>query len=198
MLYSSPSVYILTTAPMCNGGLSTRENAIPIQCLQRKSTFLIWRTFVIWGDDTRPSAMNRQKYYWFHIKPTNIPWSQLLCWHSTLKLWQIPICEAHSAPARPCRISGDSTCHSNAPDIISSARHLRCRDDRVGAGTKHCPLLNVINIPVFSCSCQHQSSIIVMPLPLIPQSICIMLMTNINCFLIIMNQKYGKDLPEEK
>ena len=33
-----------------------------------------------------------------------------------------------------------------------------------------------------------------MPLPLIPESICIMLMTNINCFLIIMNQKYGKEL----
>ena len=196
MLYSSPSVYILTTVPMCNGGLATRENAIPIQCLQRKSTSLIRRTFVIWEARwyTRPSAMNRQKYYWFHIKPTNTPGSQLLCWHSTLKVWQIPICEAHSAAPAPL-LSPVMAHAAVMPRTLSlSPWHLRDRD-RVGAQNIVLPLLNVMNIPVYSCSCPHQSSIIVMPLlPLIPRSICIMLMTNINCFLIIMNQNYGKDL----
>ena len=197
MLYSSPSVYILTTASMCNGGLATRENAIPIQCLQRKRTYLIRRTFVIWVARwyTRESAMNRQKYYWFHIKPTNTPGSQLLCWHSTLKVWQIPICEAHS-PA-PAPVISPVMAHAAVmPRTLSLTRHLRGEErDRVGATQNIGPLLNVMNIPVFSCSCPHQSSIIVMLLlPLLPESICIMLMTNINCFLIIMNQKYGKDL----
>ena len=196
MLYSSPSVYILTTAPMCNGGLATRENAIPIQCLQRKSTSLIRRTFVIWEARwyTRQSAMNRQKYYWFHIKPTNTPGSQLLCWHSTLKVWQIPICEAHSAAPAPL-LSPVMAHAAVMPRTLSlSPWHLRDRD-RVGAQNIVLPLLNVMNTPVSSCSCPHQSSIIVMPLlPLIPRTICIMLMTNINCFLIIMNQNYAKDL----
>ena len=144
---------------------------------------------------TRESAMNRQKYYWFHIKPTNTPGSQLLCWHSTLKVWQIPICEAHS-PA-PAPVISPVMAHAAVmPRTLSLARHLRAEQrDRVGAAQNIGPLLNVMNIPVFSCSCPHQSSIIVMLLlPLLPESICIMLMTNINCFLIIMNQKYGKDL----
>ena len=99
--------------------------------------------------------------------------------------------------ARPGHISGDGTCRGNAPHIISRpAPASRAEQrDRVGAAQNIGPLLNVMNIPVFSCSCPHQSSIIVMLLlPLLPESICIMLMTNINCFLIIMNQKYGKDL----
>ena len=92
--------------------------------------------------------------------------------------------------------SGDGTCRSNAPHIISRPGTCgpRGERDRVGAQNIVLPLLNVMNIPVFSCSCPHQSSIIVMLLLPIPRSICIMLMTNINCFLIIMSQKYVKDL----